>query len=327
MAIVLLSSLILIGGCQDPQAKKADQDQAVDLYVEAGMLNDLQEWDDALKMLDKAIAMSPEFAMAYSLKGDIYQNKGDYEKSAESYEIATTFDPYNVKDFLSLGKVYSLLKEFAKAAAAYVRVVEIEPTNYEGNYGAAQSYYILKDWDKTIEHSSAAAKLDPQAAGPLSLLGDAFEEKKDHASAINAYRRALENDGNDPKLMVSLAVSYLRSKRYSAGRELLESAIQIDPDYGMAYQYLGFIQIMDKQKDLAMESYLKAVGLDPDDWMARKGLGVVYMLKGVADDDPMFKAMAIEQWNESLRIEPNQPKLVNLITKYTQQDQAEAGRQ
>lgn len=316
VAIIFFMFLVVTAGCQE-QSKKADQDQAVDFYVEAAMLNDLQEWDNALKMLDQAIEMSPEFAMAYSLKGDVYQNQENYEKSAESYEIATTFDPYSIKDYLNLGKVYRILKEFAKSTAAYVRAAEIEPTNYQANYGAAQSYYLLRDWDNTIRHSVAASRLDASAADPLSLMGDAFEEKKDHASAIKAYRRALENDGNNPKMMASLAVSYLRSKRYSAGRELLESAIAIKPDYGMAYQYLGFVQIMLGQRDIAMESYLKAVGIDPDDWMARKGLGVVYMLKGISEDDPAYKAMAIKQWNTSLRIEPNQPKLVTLITKYT----------
>ena len=56
------------------------------------------------------------------------------------------------------------------------------------------------------------------------------------------------------------------------------------------------------------------------DWMARKGLGVVYMLKSAATDDPTYKAMAMEQWAESLKIEPHQPKLVTLIKKYSQQD-------
>ena len=96
--------------------------------------------------------------------------------------------------------------------------------------------------------------------------------------------------------------------------------IAINPNYGMAHQYLGFVQIMQGEKDMAMESYLRAVGINPNDWMARKGLGVVYMLKSAATDDPTYKAMAMEQWAESLKIEPHQPKLVTLIKKYSQQD-------
>jgi tetratricopeptide (TPR) repeat protein len=39
------------------------------------------EYDEAIADLDKAIELSPEFAMAYSNRGAAYINKGEYDKA------------------------------------------------------------------------------------------------------------------------------------------------------------------------------------------------------------------------------------------------------
>jgi tetratricopeptide (TPR) repeat protein len=175
-----------------------------------------------------------------------------------------------------------------------------------------------------IAHAEKAANIDPAAVGPKVLLvdaykekGDAYKKENDHLSAIETYRRALEIDSSNPKTMLSLAIAYLQTKQYGESVKLLDSVVKINPDYGTAYQYLGFAHTMLKQRNLALENYLKAVAIDKNDWKARKGLGVIYMLKGLKAQDPVYRAMAIEQWNFSLEVNPNQFKLITLIEKHT----------
>ena len=60
------------------------------------------------------------------------------------------------------------------------------------------------------------------------------------------------------------------------------------------------------------------VEIDENDWMARKGLGVAYMLVSMKNqNDEKLRALALEQWNISLQIKPQQPKLAQLIKQYS----------
>lgn len=330
--------LFCLSGCEQPQQRiiepnmlvstqseippvieqRVDQrEQAVSMYVDAMMLNDLNEHEKAIRKLNDALELDPEFAMAYSLKGDILQEMKKFEDSADAYEQATVYDPWSFKDFFNLGKVCRIIQQWARAAKAYVSACQLEPQHYEAHFGAAICYYELSEYDNSLTYAQKAKDLDPTQSDPELLLGDLFEAQKDHIQAINAYRRALEIEGNDPSIMISLARAYLRSGRFSSAKELLIDVITMDPENSMAHQYLGFAQLKLKETNEAVESYRQAVTVDENDWMARKGLGVAYMLLSMKNqNDEQLQALAVEQWNISLQIKPDQPKLQQLVDRY-----------
>lgn len=338
----LLASVLFFSGCEEESRKTdvsvqpldqkitlpQDESEAVRLYVDAMMLNDIQKWDQAIRSLNDAIKYAPDFSLAYSFKGDIYKFSEQYEKSADAYQQAAEIDPWSFKDFFNLGKVSQIIEQFSRAVNAYVNACELEPDHYGSHFGAAKCYYELEDYDSAFDYSQRAKEIDPNAADPDVLLGDIYETNGDHVAAVDSYRRALEIEGNKPRTMVSLAISYTKMRRFAAAEELLSSAIELDPSDNVAFQYLGFIQLQlhKENLDMAIDSYFKAIELEENDWMAHKGLGVVYMLKSLkeAKEDnsevaEAFKAEALAQWNTSMQINPDQPELSNLLSKYNDQ--------
>ncbi len=308
----------VVASPDEQQVSNRSKDEAVSMYVEAIMLNDLDKREEAIRQLNLALELDPTFAMAYSFKGDILQGMSKYEDSANAYEQASIYDPSSFKDFYSLGNVCRIIKQWARAAKAYVSACTLDPQNYPAHLRAALCYYELKDYNTSLTYAQKAKELDPNQADPELLLGDLFEAREDHIQAINAYRRALELEGNNPEVMISLARAYLRSSRYSAAKELLNGVISKNPDSGMAHQYLGYAQLRLKETEEALESYRNAVQIDENDWMAYKGLGVAYILISIKNqNDDKLQALALEQWNISLQINPKQPKLVQLIKQYS----------
>jgi hypothetical protein len=61
---------------------------------------------------------------------------------------------------------------------------------------------------------------------------------------------------------------------------------------------------------------LKAVDLDYTDWMAHKGLGVAYLLSYSQSEDKSLLKKGIDQWKLSLKLNPDQPQLTRMISKY-----------
>ena len=73
-----------------------------------------------------------------------------------------------------------------------------------------------------------------------------------------------------------------------------------------------------KQFDRALEAYEKAIGLDGNIASAHRGVGIVYMTRYVMDGgDPALRDKALEAWNASLEIKPDQENLKRLVEKYT----------
>lgn len=370
-SVILAASAIIFSGCGDPEGnidgpsigsnpetRKIDNEnakiEAIKLYVDAVMLNEIKDWDQAITKLNAAIEYAPEFSLAYSFKGDIYQLTKKYEVSADSYEEATKIDPWSFKDFSNLGKVCQIIEDFSRAVKAYVSACELKTDDFDVHLGAARCFYELKDYELAFGYGQRAKEITPEKGDVDVLLGDIYvarsdaylSDKQNDAAkavlidAIASYKRALEVDGNKPKILISLAVAYTKmahyydplteiedkKANYSAAEELLLSAIEKDTKTGTAYKYLGFVQLNlhNNDLDLAMNSYKKAAEIDEKDWLAHKGIGVVYMLKfnklrdeavkrGELDQlDRTFKLKAFEKWDVSLTIKPDQPELINL---------------
>jgi len=307
VAAVSVASLLGMVGC-------ANQD-AVNSYVDAVMLDEMNNDQQAIAKLQKAVDSNPKFALAWSLMGEIYQKNNELEQSANAYEKATSLNRWSYKDFFNLGKVYQALNKFTASVRAYVRATEIAPNSSEAHLGAAQAYYQLKDYKNALKYGKKAGVLDPNQADVQSLLGDVYNASKEYDPAIAAYKRALEVDANNPQVNAALALMYLRTGKIEAAHELLSGVVANNPT-SSAYQQLGYANLKLKRTDDAVAAYRKAVELDEKDWSAHKGLGVALMLASGIKNDPALKDEAITQWQLSLKLQPEQPKLMELLEKY-----------
>jgi tetratricopeptide (TPR) repeat protein len=96
--VYIVAGLLICAGC-------AQQEQAVSLYVDAVMLREMDETEKAVDKLNSAVKLNPKFSLAHSLLGDVYQERQEYEESADSYEKATELNPWSFHDFFNLGRV------------------------------------------------------------------------------------------------------------------------------------------------------------------------------------------------------------------------------
>jgi len=317
-AALIIFLCFFTAGCNEA----AQKENAVSLYVDAITLAETDQQDLAIEKLQQAVKNDPEFAIAYSLLGDIYFQQQNYPQSASVLEKATQLNPWSIEDFENLGKVYRAMNDFTAAANAYIKACQIDPENYPAHLGAAEAYYQSQDFENALQYSRAAIDINPVDSDIHKLLGDIYSAGKDNEMAIDAYKRALEIKGNDPAIMVPLAVSYLRDAQYAVAGELLNNTIAIDEQNSDAWRHLGFASLRLNNIDSAIEQYSKAVQIAPEDYKNTKGLGVAYMMKSrsLALGDPSaeeYKQKALQQWSRSLDMNPAQAQLLKLYRKHS----------
>jgi tetratricopeptide (TPR) repeat protein len=299
----------------------ASRQQAVELYVDAVVLKDQNQPDKAVEKLNQAVRTDRRFSLAQSLLGEIYEQKGQYGKSATAYDAATRLNPWSFKDYFCLGRVYQAMKEYAQAFRAYSRATELKPDHFEANFNAAQCSYEINDYNNALKYGRKAAQIDSNIIELQQLLGHIYDSQKDYELSVGAYKRALEVNGSDANTIMSLAVAYLRTNRNEPAKELLTNVTRLQPSNSSGWQYLGYCYLRLDDVNQAISSYRKAIEINDQDWEAYRGLGVAYMIKATKDNDASLKAQAVELWRQSLSIKPDQPRrdrLIKLIERYSQ---------
>lgn len=84
----------------------------------------------------------------------------------------------------------------------------------------------------------------------------------------------------DPRDLQILAILYIENNQSHEAIPLLERSVDLYPENGETYMWLGFAQYMTEQYDLAEESYMKALSRNPTLTDTRNYLGLLRYKQG-----------------------------------------------
>jgi tetratricopeptide (TPR) repeat protein len=88
------------------------------LYILQGRL------ENAYEYVQKAIQINPRFAMAYNLRGQIFEKRENWTEAVASYESAVKLVPDDLLFNYNLGVAYFQTSDFEKARAVFVKINE-----------------------------------------------------------------------------------------------------------------------------------------------------------------------------------------------------------
>jgi tetratricopeptide (TPR) repeat protein len=118
-------------------------------------------------------------------------------------------------------------------------------------------------------------------------------------------------------VLVNLATVYLNQERWETAHRALNLALDMDPTLAVAHERLGYCLWRRQEYEASEACYRKAIELDPRNAPARAGIGVVLMTRYLEQpEEVILRDRAVESWHVSLELDPNQPKLRELVEKY-----------
>jgi len=84
----------------------------------------------AINAFTKAIKANPKFVSAYIRRGDVYTEKGDYDKALADFNKALELAPNNPSIYESRGKMYLIKKEYNAAIADLNQAIDIGQSSF-----------------------------------------------------------------------------------------------------------------------------------------------------------------------------------------------------
>lgn len=309
LALLALPACHLEGGRRDRAAEEK--------VAQARQLLEQGLTDEALAAFEEALAENPDLTDAQIGAAAIYEDRGNLTEARQRYEQAAETDPNNFTAHYKLGLMQQLLGDIRDAIRTYLEAVAIDPDNFAVNRDLAAAYLQLNRPAEALPYAERAVELDATSRQAWSNLAATYSFLGRYQDAVNTYRQAAElGDLADPVLL-GLADAHIKLGNYQRAVNTLEVLIRRSPS-STAYERLGYANYKLRRFEDALDSFEKALESDPRDTAALNGVGVALMtlyIEGEREEAAM-RDRAVDAWRKSLRIDRNQPRIIELLTRY-----------
>ncbi|MFW5653228.1 MAG: tetratricopeptide repeat protein [Planctomycetota bacterium] len=265
----------------------------------------------------RALQVNPELIEARMGRGNLYRERGDYARAQRDFDQAAQIDPRNYDAHYFNGLMLQLLNRINEAIRAYRRAITILPDSHEANLNLAVAYLQASRPSEALPFAERAKTLLPDHGPTRANLGLTYAALTRHADAIDEYEAAVEMMEPSPELVLNLIESLKRERRFAEMANACE-ALTRDTPSPAAYERLGFAYFKLQRYQESEDAYRSAINLDADYYPAMNGVGVILLNRWIdsARTNRSARIEALEWLRRSLRVEPEQPKITQLITRY-----------
>jgi Flp pilus assembly protein TadD len=164
--------------------------------------NQMKQFDEAEKYLSKALTLRPGSPNVLHTMAILYDEIKNWKKSDEIYTQLIKFDSSDAQAFNNYA--YSLVErneQFKKALELAKKAIDLEPENPSYLDTIGWIYFKLNNVKKARQFIEASIKIAGDNAVVLEHLGDIFMKNKKPDKALNLYKRALNFDKNNERLI------------------------------------------------------------------------------------------------------------------------------
>lgn len=219
--------------CSSAPAGSNDEckQKAADAYLSQGDVPyGSGDYDAAIELFNKAIAVKPDYAKSYAFRGDAHYNKKEYDTAIIDYSKTLELDPKHSGAYFYRGDSYFFKYDYKNAAADFSKAIELDPSA-KTYYYRGDSYINMADYDRAIDDYSRAIELDPDLEYVRQYRGDGWLFKGNYDNALTDYKRVTELKPDDWHSFAYVAeVSIATRKKTDAITALEQTLSKFDKD-------------------------------------------------------------------------------------------------
>lgn len=248
-----------------------------------------------------------------------------YARSAELFARAEAETPGTTDALLYQGKALANLSRFAEAEKPLRLMVAKHPESVDG---LAFLGYVLNRENKaaeSLQYYNRAAKLATPAADDLKIVALDYVLLNDIPAATHWLKKALELDPANAECYYFLGRAYFEAGLFRDAKPMLLKALDLQPHYSKAEDYLGLILRSENDKEGAEQAFKNAIAWE---WDAGHASEHPYLHLADLYDSENRDADAVAPLREAKRIAPASALISYALGKvYLHLGQPQAARQ
>jgi tetratricopeptide (TPR) repeat protein/tRNA A-37 threonylcarbamoyl transferase component Bud32 len=223
--------------------------EAFRYYSEARKYHLREEYRKSIALLEKAVAIDPEFAMAYRSMATAYDNLYLHSE-AEKYIKRAMELSQRLSDrekYIIEGSYYTQFgreRDWPRAIEAFTKLVELYPDDNYGNYQLGAIYALLEQWDKARQYYELCLKNKYEFVSFYNALADIYRAQNMYDQAQNVLESYLRNVADDSVIRCYFAYNYYSQGKLDEALREVDRATTLDPTDYYNYSYYSDIYLL-----------------------------------------------------------------------------------
>lgn len=185
--------------------------QIINLSNKAFKENNFQE---AKKLLDKAIKLNPNNYEFHHRLGIINYNLGNIENSINCFKKAISINPKSSATLSNLANIYSKLNKIDLALKNYLQAIEMDPKNFNAYYNLGNFYLKIDDINNAEKYFNLSIDLSPNQIYPYNNLFQLYDRSNDLEKLEKILIKAKKNLIEDSLIKFFEGILNYRKKNY-----------------------------------------------------------------------------------------------------------------
>ncbi len=225
----------LVATVKNQPAPGADQDLGPSSTASPSLLLARSYWlqsrfqlDEALRLTEQAIKLSPEFGFAWERLAELQFGFGRVPESKEALKRALELSPKNAQAWALQGFLYAAENKIPRARESFEQAIRLDPNLGNAWLGRGLSKIRKGDVTGGVEDLQTASALEPNRGMLRSYLGKAFGAAHDSSNALRELRQALLLDPGDPTGWLYSALLKYDHHQINGAVEDLEHALTLN---------------------------------------------------------------------------------------------------
>ena len=233
--------------------EEVDSEVAARSWFSIGTLLLEQEKDKkALSAYDKAIHFKPNYAEAYTQRGNVKDMLGEYAAALADYDEAIRLNPADAEAYTNRGFVRTKLGKHEDAIADHDAALQLNPDLVEAYHNRGLAKLMLGKHESAIEDFDHTIRLYPGSAVPYMNRGMSKRQLLRYEAALADYEEAIRRDPEFSQPYAHRAMDKIRRGQNAEARTDLEISLKLARAAGDEKQqsYVeGWLQSLDKSED------------------------------------------------------------------------------
>lgn len=231
---------------------------------------------------DRAVHLNPDLTRALAYRGLMYVNKGEYGRGMKDLDRAIRVDPGFVRSFVFRGFAYLREGDNDRAMEDFDHAVHLKANFLPALLGRGAVYSQERRYERAIEAYDRVLRLKPDYEFVLASRGAAYLDVGEFTLAIKDFDRAVSLRPRDGNAFDDRGLAYLFRGEYRRGVEDFRRAIHLLPGNPMVFDNLCWAHgLADRALDAGMVDCNEALRLNPALTDAIDGRGLIYIRKGL----------------------------------------------
>jgi tetratricopeptide (TPR) repeat protein len=253
--------------------------------------------DDA----QKAVDLDPKSAAYQAILALAFDWAGNTDRALTAAQRATELDPKLAAGWTELGEVQTDRYRLTEASDALAQASALAPSDPEVLRVRAYLAETNADYSSAVDLYKRAIQQAPEWSYLYISEGHALRALKQFDAAIQTYQQAADLFPGDARAEGGMGTAYYALEEYDSAQSHLERSVEVDPNYATGWGQLGWVFYVQKEYDKAQPDFEKAVALEKDpsrNAEYRHALGWIYV-------NAKQYAQAKEQFTRALEENPD----------------------